>query len=290
MWLTSSTCLGQPVFARQTTEGFTDHTPEMIGQDGVAVSGVDLLVFDVQVRPLQTHQSALEEPIHDLFVQTGRERLRSGALGDAEQVCLPRSRSANRDNIRVTGDPQPAELQGRVALPQRRTKDHGQENALKLQTGIFDRDDEPLQATPVVKDDELGGESTGAPRGSRIPQACHDYAPLPGAMNHVGIGACSDVIIPKKSPDAARLSPFSGIFPAPEKLAGESSPFIPPRWTQAQLPADRPEPDNESSRAPFAMGFHLGISGGDAATENPECRCWFSERNDALVRAETPAR
>jgi hypothetical protein len=73
----------RPVFARHAIERLTDDASEVIGQDGVAVPVVEFLHVDLDGRSLQNSQPALEELIHDLFVQTRPERLRSGILGGA---------------------------------------------------------------------------------------------------------------------------------------------------------------------------------------------------------------
>ncbi len=55
----------------------------MIGQHGVAVPGIELLNVDLDGRSLQIGQPTLEEPIHDLFIQAGLERLRCRIPGFA---------------------------------------------------------------------------------------------------------------------------------------------------------------------------------------------------------------
>jgi len=48
---------------------------EMIGQDGVAVAGVELLlVGSSDGRSLHRGQPAFEEPIHDLLIKAWRQR------------------------------------------------------------------------------------------------------------------------------------------------------------------------------------------------------------------------
>ena len=82
----------QPVFADHAIEGLADHVSEMIGQDGVAVPGIELLVVDLEGRSLQRGQPAFEEPIHDLLVRAWRQRRRSGVFGGGRHFGRPRGR------------------------------------------------------------------------------------------------------------------------------------------------------------------------------------------------------
>ena len=58
------------MLASQVTEGVADHVPEVIGQDIVAVPGIEVSDGYLKARSQQLSQPGINEPIDDLLVQT----------------------------------------------------------------------------------------------------------------------------------------------------------------------------------------------------------------------------
>ena len=64
----------QTIVPAHVAEGVADKVPEVVGQDDMAVPGIDVINANLDIRTARYCQPAVEQLIDDLLVQTGRKQ------------------------------------------------------------------------------------------------------------------------------------------------------------------------------------------------------------------------